>query len=101
MSLNKGQNNIQYWVTTSAAALVLIAVNTFLIAQKSSKNANAFNIELKNLSSNLESLNNETKNISTDLVPSKKRSQRWNECFKIHPFGLTKKGQIILNWIKP
>ena len=81
MSLNKGQNIIKYCVITSAAALVLIAVNTILIAQKSTKNANTLNIELKNLSSNLESLKNEIKNISIDLVPSKKQSQRWNKCF--------------------
>ena len=81
MSLNKEQNIIKYCVITSAAALVFIAVNTILIAQKSNKNANTFNIELKNLSSNLESLKNEIKNISIDLVPSKKQSQRWNKCF--------------------
>ena len=37
MSLNKGQNIIKYCVITSTAALVLIAVNTILIAQKSTK----------------------------------------------------------------
>ena len=81
MSLNKRQNIIKYCAITSAAALILIAVNTILIAQKSIKNTNNVNIELKNLSSNLESLKNEIKNISIDLVPSKKQSQRWNKCF--------------------
>ena len=71
MSLNKGQNIIKYCVITSAAALVLIAVNTILIAQKSTKNANSLNIELKNLSSNLDSLKNKITNISVDLVPKK------------------------------
>ena len=72
MSLNKGQNIIKYCVITSAAALVLIAVNTIKISQKSTKNAETFKIEIKNLSSNLESLKNEIKNISINLVPSKK-----------------------------
>ena len=56
MSLNKGQNIIKYCVITSTAALVLIAVNTIIISQKSTKNAETFKIEIKNLSSNLESL---------------------------------------------
>ena len=51
MSLNKGQNIIKYCVITSAAALVLIAVNTILISQKSTRNAEIFKIEIKNLSS--------------------------------------------------
>ena len=91
MSLNKGQNIIKYCVITSAAALVLIAVNTILIAQKSTKNGNNLNIELKNLSSNLESLKNEVKNISIDLVPSKKQSQRWNKCFNKTSLWFNKK----------
>ena len=91
MSLNKGQNIIKYCVITSAAALVLIAVNTILIAQKSTKNANTLNIELKNLSSNLESLKNEVENIAIDLFPSKKQSQRWNKCFNNTSLWLNKK----------
>ena len=74
MSLNKGQNIINYCVITSAAALVLIAVNTIIISQKSTKNAEIFKLEIKNLSSNLESLKKEMQNVSIDLDPSKKRS---------------------------
>ena len=66
-------------------------MNTILIAQKSTKNANNLNIELKNLSSNLESLKNEIKNMSIDLVPSKKQSQRWNKCFKNTALWFNKK----------
>ena len=44
MSLNKGQNIIKYCVITSATAIVLVAVNTILIAQESTKNANTLNI---------------------------------------------------------
>ena len=47
MSPHKGPNIIKYCVITSAATLVLIAVNAILIAQKSTKNANTLNIELK------------------------------------------------------
>ena len=74
MSLNKGQNIIKYCVITSAAALVLIAVNTIIISQKSTKNAETFKIEIKNLSSTLESLKKEIKNVSIDLITSKKQS---------------------------
>ena len=81
MSLNKEQNIIKYFVITSATPIVLVAVNTISIPQKSTKNANNINIELKNLSSNLQSLKNEIKNIWIDLIPPKKQSQRWNECF--------------------
>ena len=94
MSNNKRQNIIKYCVITSAAALVLIAVITILIAQKSTKNANTLNIELKNLSSNLESLKNEIKNISIDLVPSKKQSQRWNKYFNKTSLWFNKKEKI-------
>ena len=82
MSLNKGKNIIKYCLITSASALALIAVNTIIISQKSTKNAETFNLEIKNLSSNLESIKQEIKNISIELVPSKKQSQRWNKCFK-------------------
>ena len=81
MSLLKGPDIFKYCLITSAAALVLIAVNTILISQKSTRNANSFKMQLKNLSSNLKSLKNEIKNISIDLFPSKKQSQRWNKCF--------------------
>ena len=81
MSLDKGQNIIKYCVITSATALLLITVNTILIAQKSTENANTLNIEFKYLSSSLEALKNEIKNISIYLVPSKKQSQRWNKFF--------------------
>ena len=93
MSLNKGQNIIKYCVITSAAALVLIAVHIILIAEKSNKDANTLNMELKNLSSNLESLKNEIKNISINLVPSKKQSQRWNKCFDNTSLWFNKKGK--------
>ena len=92
MSIDQGQNIFKYCVITSAAALVLIAVNTILIAQKSTKNANNLNIELKNLSSNLEFLKNEIKNISIDLVPSKKQSESWNKCFKNTALWINKRG---------
>ena len=61
MSLLKRAPIIKYCVITSAAALVLIAVNTILISQKSTKNADRFKIELKNLLSNLETLKSEIK----------------------------------------
>ena len=82
MSLNKESNITKFCAITSAATLLLIAVNTILISQKSTNNADTFKIEIKNLSSNLESLKKEIKNISINLVPSKKQSQRWNNCFK-------------------
>ena len=82
MSSHKGSNIIKYCVITSTAALTLIAVNTILISQKSSKNADNLKIEIKNLSSNLESLKKEIKNISIDLDPAKRHSQIWNKCFK-------------------
>ena len=81
MSLNKGQNIIKYCVKTSAAALVLIAVNTILISQKSTKNADNLQIEIKTITNNLDFLKKEIKNISIDLVPSKRQSQKWNKCF--------------------
>ena len=93
MSLHKGPNIIKYCVITSTAALALIAVNTILISQKSTKNKNTLNIELKNLSSNLESHTNEIKNMSIDLVPSKKRSQRWNKCFNNTSLWFNQKGK--------
>ena len=68
-------------------------MNTILIEQKSTKNTNNLNIELKNLSSNLESLKNEIKNISINLVPSKKQSQRWNKCFDNTSLWFNKKGE--------
>tara|TARA_B100000963_G_C22255986_1_gene506343 strand:- start:61 stop:432 length:372 start_codon:yes stop_codon:yes gene_type:complete len=82
MSTNKGPNIIKYCVITSTSALVLIAVNTILIAQKSTKNVDYFRMEIKNISSNLDSLKKEIKNISIDLVPLKRQSQKWNKCFK-------------------
>tara|TARA_B100000575_G_scaffold226919_1_gene187570 strand:- start:166 stop:426 length:261 start_codon:yes stop_codon:yes gene_type:complete len=82
LSLNKGKDIFKYCVITSAAALVLIAVNTIIISQKSTINAENLKIEIKNLSSNLEPLKKEIKNVSIDLFPSKKQSQRWNKCFK-------------------
>ena len=71
MSLLNGPNIFKYCVINSAAAIVLIAVNTILISQKSTKNSDSFKLELKNLSINLEILKNEIKNISINLVPSK------------------------------
>ena len=95
MSLNKGQNIIKYCLITSAAALVLIAVNTIIISQKSTRNAEIFKIEIKNLSSNVESLKKEIKNVSIDLFPLQKQSQRWNKCFKDTVLWLNKKGKIL------
>ena len=91
MSLNKEQNIIKYCVITSAAALILIAVNTIIISQKSTKNTENFNVDIKNLSSNLESLKKEIKNVSIDLVPLKKQSQSWNKCFKNTALWFNKK----------
>ena len=91
MSPHKGHNIIKYCIITSTALLVLIAANTILISQKSSKNADTLRIELKNISSNLESLKKEIKNISIDLVPSKRHSQRWNKCFNNAARGINKK----------
>ena len=68
-------------------------MDTILIAQKSTKNANNLNIERKNLSSNLDSLKKEINNVSIDLVPSKKQSQRWNKCFKNTVLWFNKKGK--------
>ena len=96
MSLNKGQNIIKYCVITSAAALVLIAVNTIIISQKSTKNAETFNIGIKTFSSNLESIKQEIKNISIELVPSKKQSQRWNKCFKNAALWFNKKEENLV-----
>ena len=93
MSLNKGQNIIKYCLITSAAALVLIAVNTIIISQKSTRNAEIFKIEIKNLSSNVESLKKEIKNVSIDLFPLQKQSQRWNKCFKNTALWFNKKGK--------
>ena len=100
MSLNKGQNIINYCVITSAAALVLIAVNTIIISQKSTKNAEIFKLEIKNLSSNLESLKKEIKNISINLVPLKKQSQRWNQCFKNTALWFNKQGKNLAEFDK-
>ena len=82
MSPHKGPNIIKYGVITSTAALVLIAVNTILITQKSNKNSDILKIEIRNISSNLESLKKEIKNISIDLFPLKRQSQKWNKCVK-------------------
>ena len=59
MSLDLVQNIIKYCVITSVAALMLIAVNTIIILQKSTNNAEIFKVEIKNSSSSLESLKNE------------------------------------------
>ena len=67
-------------------------MNTILISQKSTKNADSYKIELKNLSSNLETLKNEIKNISINLIPAKKQSQSWNKCFKNTVLWFNKKG---------
>ena len=72
MSPHKGPNIIKYCVITSTAALVLIAVNTILISQKSSNNSDNLKMEIKNVSSNLESLKKQLKEISINLVPSKR-----------------------------
>tara|TARA_B100000927_G_scaffold156174_1_gene125769 strand:+ start:380 stop:751 length:372 start_codon:yes stop_codon:yes gene_type:complete len=82
MSPSKGPNIIKYCVITSTSALVLIAVNTILISQKSTKNADNLQIEIKTITNNLDFLKKEIKNISIDLVPSKRQSQKWNKCFK-------------------
>jgi len=100
MSLLKEPNIIKYCLITSTAALLFIAVNTILISHKSTRNADSFKMEIKNLSSNLESLKKEIKNISIDLVPSKKQSQRWNKCFKNTALWLNKKGKNLAEWDK-
>ena len=68
-------------------------MDTILISQKLTKNANNLNIEFKNLSSNLDSLKKEINNVSIDLVPSKKQTQRWNKCFKNIVLWFNKKGK--------
>ena len=100
MSLNKGQNIIKYCVITSTAALVLIAVNTIIISQKSTKNAEIFKVEIKNLSTNLESLKKEINNVSIDLVPLNKQSQRWNKCFKNTALWFNKQGKNLAEFDK-
>ena len=82
MSPHKGSNIFKNCVITSTAALILIAVNTTLISQNSTKNSDSLKMEIKNILSNLDSLKKELKNISIDLVPSKMQSQKWNNCFK-------------------
>ena len=105
MSPHKGPNIIKYCVITSTATLVLIALNTILISQKSTKNADRLKMEIKNLSSNVISLKNEIKNISIDLVslkkeiknisidlvPTKRHSQSWNKCFSNTALWINKK----------
>ena len=66
-------------------------MNTIIISQKSTKNAEIFKVEIKNLSSNLVSLKKDIKNVSIDLVPLKKQSQRWNKCFKNTALWINKK----------
>ena len=63
------------------------------MSQKSTKNAEIFKIEIKNLSSNLQSLKKNIKNVSIDLVPSKNQSQRWNKCFNNISLWFNKKGK--------
>ena len=93
MSLLKEAPIIKYCVITSAAALVLIAVNTILISQKSTKNANTLNIELKNLSSNLESLKIRLKIYRLIWFLQKNNLKSVINVLTIHPFGLTKRGK--------
>ena len=100
MSLHKGPNIIKYCVITSTAALALIAVNTILISQKTTKNADNIKMEIKNISSNLGSLKNEIKNISIDLVPAKRHSQRWNKCFWNKAIWINKKEKNIAELAK-
>ena len=82
MSPQKGQNIIKYCVITSTTALILIAVNTILITQKSSKNSDSIKMEIKNISSNIDSLKKDIRDISIDLGPTKSQSQKWNKCFR-------------------
>mgnify|MGYP001333468018 CR=1 FL=1 len=81
MSPNKGPNIIKYCAISSTAVLVLIAVNTILISQKSSKNTDNLKMEITNVIVNLESLKKEIKNLSINLIPAKRQSQMWNKCF--------------------
>ena len=53
MSPHKGPNIIKYCLVTSTAALVLIAINTILITQKTSRNLESIKVEIKNISDNL------------------------------------------------
>lgn len=82
MFTHKGPNFLKYCIITPTASLILISVNTILISQRSTKNAEWLKIEIKNTSSSLDFLKKEIKNISINLVPSKRQSQRWNKCFK-------------------
>ena len=91
MSPHKGPNIIKYCVITSTAALALIAANTILISQKLSINSETSEMDIKNVSDNLDSLTKEIKNISINLVPSKKQSQRWNNCFENTTLWINKK----------
>ena len=100
MSPHKGPNIIKYCIITSTAALVLIAVNTILISQKSSNNSDTLKMEIKNVSSNLDSLKKEIKNISVDLVPSKRQSQRWNKCFRTTVRWINEEKKDLAEWDK-
>ena len=98
MSSNKAPNIIKYSVLTSTAALLLIAVNTILISQKSSRNADYIKMEIKNISNNLDFLKMEIKDITIDLVPLKRQSQRWNKCFKNTVLWINEKEKNQKGW---
>ena len=100
MSPHKGPNIIKYCVLTSTAAIILIAVNTVLISQKSSNNSDTLKIEIKNVSSNLESLKKQIKEISIDLVPSKRQSRSWNKCFRNTVRWIDEKEKDLAGWDK-
>ena len=100
MSSHKIPNIIKYCVITSTVALVLMAMNTILISQKTSKELNSIKVEFKKVSTNIISLKKEIKNISIDLVPTKRQSQRWNKCFKNTALWVDKKERDLARWDK-
>lgn len=97
MSPHKGPNIIKYCVITSTATLLLIAVNTILISQKSSKNIESIKTEIKSISTLMNFLKKDINDIKIDLVPIKKQSQRWNNCFKNTARWINKKEKNLAN----
>ena len=100
MSPHKGPNIIKYCVITSTAALVLIALNTILFSQKSSKNLKSIRIEIKNISSNVNALKKDIKDISIDLVPIKMQSKKWNKCFRNTSRWINENEKDLVVWNK-
>ena len=99
--LLKDQIFFKYCVITSAAAIVLIEVNTILISQKSTKNADSFRCSSKTYQQFKVSKKWDSKYIDWFGSFKKNNLKGRINVLKIHPFGLTKRGKILLNWIKP